>query len=76
MREVQLGLGEDVLFWLDDYALMPDGECQKWIRYANYHCIRKNSKFILKSMSCTALAYLDSIFFKISISQCSSYKMI
>lgn len=79
IREVQLGFGQNVLFWLDHNVFKQDDECQQWIRYANYHCLRKDVKFILKSYTCTTLAYFKSIFFKISIQNINdamSYKLI
>ena len=55
---------------------MKGGEMEKWIRWATFHCFQKNIKIILKSSTATATAYLQSEFFKLSLSICQTYKMI
>ena len=41
-----------------------------------HQCLKNNVKLILKSYSCTALAYLKSEFFKISLKHAKEYKII
>ena len=40
IREIQLGLGQNVLFWVDDSMFEPGGEMERWIRWATFHCFQ------------------------------------
>ena len=76
IREVQLGLGQNVILWTDSNMFKDGGENEENIAQLIKKCWSANIKIILKSSSKTAWAYIYSEFFRISINICKKFKII
>jgi len=76
IREIELGFGKNVVFWLDDNIFDDINESKDWIRWATFNNFQQNVKFVCKSHSEFAEAYFKSEFFRISLLMCKRYKMI
>ena len=77
LREIQVGLGQNMIFWLDDKIfdrLLAD--VQLWMRFESFNKFEKDMKFILKSHSATSMAYFRSELFRRSLALCDSFKIV
>jgi len=75
-REIELGFGKNVVFWLDNNLFEEFNESKEWIRWASFNNFQQNVKFVCKTHSEFAVAYMRSEFFRISLIMCKRYKMI
>ena len=87
IREVNLGIsgvpgtsGRDIVLWLDDRILRPAyNRYHWWINDWNGRSMNpevEHKQVILKTHSETAMAYLQSPFFRISLNMCRSFKIV
>lgn len=69
------------MLWVDD-ELLPDpnatgpSENAVFLHYIYRQCFQKNVKFILKSSTKLARAWLNSAFFPKSLEVCTSFKLV
>jgi len=64
MRQVELGLSNMTILWVDDRILNPDWENRRHMEWASGHHSVKNIRFIPKTNTNAALSFLKSPFGK------------
>lgn len=79
IREVEFGIGNAVVLWVDDKAREAKFfKHRLWIRMRQHENETFNlfNKFVIKTSNFTAEAYLNSNLFKYTIKICDSFKII
>jgi len=75
VREVQLGLSQCNVLWIDENIFTGDNEDQfsSWVRY---NCDHLNIKLIMKTSSKSAWSYINSQAFRKSVKYSEQFKVI
>lgn len=81
LREIRTGFGTNNVLWVDDELFQSPNQQelnqnQVFLHYIYHKCFEKNVNMILKNSSDLAWAYIRSDFFKISLRESQSFKLV
>ena len=75
LREIELGFSKNVVLICDDKCATSSILKEKlWMKLGQYN--GNNTSYILKSRSVLAKKYFESIFFRMALAQCSSFRIV